>query len=67
MKMLRQAAEHFEKSPEIEHLLHAELCLALEIWRKRKEECYRAGRELVRVFQNLSQRPQVAEILMDMN
>lgn len=54
MKILRQAAEHFIKSPEVENLLNAELYLAVEIWRKRNEECYGAGRELVRVFQNLS-------------
>ena len=61
IKFLRQAEEHFGKN-EVGNLQEIELQLCIRIWQSKQVECIEAGRELVRIFQNISERPEMALI-----
>ena len=61
IKFLRQAEEHFNRG-ENEKLLEVELNLCRHIWQARQVQCIEAGRELIRIFSNHSNRPELAMI-----
>ena len=61
IKFLRQAEEHFNRG-EAEKLLEVELNLCRYIWSGRQVQCIEAGRELIRIFSNNSNRPELAMI-----
>jgi len=61
IKFLRQAEEHFGKN-EVGNLQERELLLCNQIWQAKQFECIEAGRELVRIFQNISERPEMGAI-----
>ena len=60
--MLRQAEEHFNKGDSEEKLLDLELKLSQHIWQERQVKCIEAGRELIRIFSNISNRPELTMI-----
>jgi len=61
IKFLRQAEEHFNRG-DAEKLLEIELNLCRHIWQGRQLQCIEAGRELIRIFSNHSNRPELAMI-----
>ena len=59
---MRQAEEHFGNADIERQLLELELELCKRIWQNKQVECIEAGRELIGIFSNHSERPEMASI-----